>query len=90
MECTQQIVSLDPEAVELIDRTMIDLARENPAFESTVRQFIRGEPQSVLLVEFAGENQDEQLARLKQLVELMADLKCDVVEITDAGLQKSV
>ena len=90
MECTRQIVSLDPDAVELIDRTMIDLARENPAFESTVRQFIRGEPQSVLLVEFAGENQDEQLGRLKQLVELMADLKCDVVEITDAGLQKSV
>jgi len=90
MECTQQIVSLDPDAVELIDRTMIDLARENPAFESTVRQFIRGEPQSVLLVEFTGENRNDQLARLKQLVELMADLKCDVVEITDAGLQKSV
>jgi FAD/FMN-containing dehydrogenase/Fe-S oxidoreductase len=90
MECSQQIVALDPDAVELIDRTMIDLARENPEFESTVRQFIRGEPQSVLLVEFAGENRTDLLARLQQLVELMADLKCDVVEITDAGLQKSV
>ena len=90
MECTQQIVSLDPDAVELIDRTMIDLARENPAFETTVRQFIRGEPQSVLLVEFAGENRNDQLARLKQLVELMAELNHDVVEITDAGLQKAV
>jgi Fe-S oxidoreductase len=90
MECTQQIVSLDPDAVELIDRTMIDLARDNPAFESTVSQFIRGEPQSVLLVEFAGEDRTELLARLKQLVELMADLKHDVVEITDAALQKAV
>jgi FAD/FMN-containing dehydrogenase/Fe-S oxidoreductase len=90
MECTQQIVALDPDAVELIDRTMIDLASENPAFESTVRQFIRGEPQSVLLVEFAGDNRKDQLARLKQLVELMADLKHEVVEITDAGLQKAV
>ncbi len=90
MECTQQIVSLEPDAVELIDRTMIDLASENPAFETIVRQIIRGEPQSVLLVEFAGEHRTEQLARLKQLVELMADLGHDVVEITDAGLQKAV
>ena len=90
MECTRQIVSLEPDAVELIDRTMIDLAREIPAFASTVSQFIRGEPQSVLLVEFAGENRNDQLARLGQLVELMGDLKHDVVEITNAGLQKAV
>ncbi len=90
MECTRQIVSLEPDAVELIDRTMIDLAREIPAFASTVSQFIRGEPQSVLLVEFAGENRNDQLARLGQLVELMGDLKHDVVEITDTGLQKAV
>jgi FAD/FMN-containing dehydrogenase/Fe-S oxidoreductase len=90
MECTQQIVSLNPDAVELIDRTMIDLARENPAFETIVRQFIRGEPQSVLLVEFAGENKTDQLARLKQLVGLAGDLGVSVVEITEAGLQKAV
>ena len=90
MECAQQIVALDPDAVELVDRTMIDLARENPAFESTVRKFIEGEPDAILLVEFAGDNRDEQISKLKQLVELMAGLGHDVVEITDASLQKAV
>jgi FAD/FMN-containing dehydrogenase/Fe-S oxidoreductase len=90
MDHTREIVALDPDAVELVDRTMIDLARENPEFEGTVRQFIRGEPEAILLVEFAGENHGEQITRLKRLVELSADSGFDVVEITDAGLQKAV
>jgi len=90
MEHTQEIVALDPDAVELVDRTMIDLARENPAFEATVRQFIQGEPEAILLVEFAGENRDEQITRLKRLVELSGGSGFSVVEITDAVLQKAV
>jgi len=90
MECTQQIVALDPDAVELVDRTMIDLAREIPAFDATVRQFVEGEPDAILLVEFAGEDHREQLRRLKKLVELMGDLGLGVVQITDAALQKAV
>ena len=90
MECTQQIVALDPDAVELVDRTMIDLARDNPAFESTVRQFISGEPEAILLVEFAGDERDAQFAKLRQLVELAGGLGLDVIEITDANLQKAV
>src|SRR5690606_6908962 len=44
------------------------------------------------LVEFAGEDRDAQLARLKRLVELMGDLGLpgSVVEIPDAGLQKAI
>ena len=90
MEHTQEIVALDPDAVELVDRTMIDLARENPEFESTVRKFIQGEPEAILLVEFAGENRNEQITRLKRLVELSGGSGFSVVEITDAALQKAV
>ena len=92
MEAPQHIVKLKPVAVELVDRTMIGLARENPAFRRTVEQFIRGDPEAILLVEFAGEDRAEQLAKLKQLTELMADLGFpgNVVEITDAGLQRDV
>jgi FAD/FMN-containing dehydrogenase/Fe-S oxidoreductase len=92
MEAPQHIVKLKPAAVELVDRTMIELARANPAFESIVRRFIRGEPEAILLVEFAGDDLDQQLARLKQLVELMGDLGFpgSVVEITDAQLQRDV
>jgi FAD/FMN-containing dehydrogenase/Fe-S oxidoreductase len=88
MDLTQHIVKLQPTAVELVDRTMIGLARENPAFRTVVDSFIRGEPDAILLVEFA----DARVGRLKDLVQLMADLghPGSVVEITDANLQKQV
>src|SRR3954470_4163277 len=88
MELTQHIVKLGPTAVELVDRTMIGLARENPAFEKTVNAFINGDPDAILLVEFA----DERVGRLKDLVQLMGDLGMpgSVVEITDAKLQGEV
>ena len=88
MELTQHIVKLGPSAVELVDRTMIGLARENPAFQKTVNAFIKGDPDAILLVEFA----DERAARLKDLVQLMADLGLpgSVVQITDATLQRAV
>ena len=55
-------------------------------------RFIRGEPDAILLVEFAGEQPDEQLRRLARLVELMADLGLpgSVVEVTDPSLQKEI
>ncbi|HUP93418.1 MAG TPA: FAD-linked oxidase C-terminal domain-containing protein [Burkholderiales bacterium] len=92
MEAPRRIVELGPVAVELVDRTMIELARENPAFRPTLARFIRGEPAAILLVEFAGEDRDAQLAKLRQLTELMADLGFpdSVVEITDPALQRDV
>ncbi len=92
MEAPQHIVKLKPVAVELVDRTMIGLARSNPAFRPIVEQFIQGDPDAILLVEFAGDDKDDNLRRLKQLVELMADLGYPggVIEITDANLQRDV
>ncbi|MCL4394764.1 MAG: hypothetical protein M1482_08185, partial [Chloroflexi bacterium] len=55
MDVTQHIVKLDPTAVELVDRTMIDLSLENPAFRPVIEKALIGQPQAVLLVEFAGE-----------------------------------
>ena len=92
MEAPQQIVKLNPVAVELVDRTMIGLARSNPAFRPIVEKFIKGDPDAILLVEFAGDDKDEQHRKLKQLVELMGDLGFPggVIEITDAALQRDV
>jgi FAD/FMN-containing dehydrogenase/Fe-S oxidoreductase len=92
MEAPQHIVKLGPTAVELVDATMVRLARDNPAFRGTVEKFIRGTPEAILLVEFAGDVSDEQHARLRQLVELMGDLGFPggVIEITDAALQRDV
>src|SRR5262249_11232073 len=90
MELTQHIVKLGPSAVELVDRTMIGLARANPAFEKTVSAFVKGDPDAILLVEFSGE--ENKAAKLKELSQLMADLGLpgSVVEITDAKLQREV
>ena len=90
MEAPQHIVKLKPAAVELVDRTMIGLARTNPAFRPIVDHCVKGDPDAILLVEFAGDDKTEQLAKLKQLVELMGELGLPdgVVEITDPALQR--
>ena len=92
MQAPQQIVKLKPTAVELVDRTMIGLARSNAAFRPIVEKFINGDPDAILLVEFAGDDKDEQVAKLRQLVELMGDLghPDSVIEIIDVNLQRDV
>ncbi len=92
MESTQHIVKLDPAAVELVDRTMIDLAGDIPMFRETVDRFVKGEPDALLLVEFAGEDRNEQLVKLKQLADLMGDLGFPdaIVEALDPEFQSAV
>lgn len=74
MESTQHIVKLGPAAVELVDRNMMDLARDIPMFRPTIEKFVRGEPDSLLLVEFAGDELEPQLSKLHELGMLMSDL----------------
>ena len=74
MKSVQHIVTLDPAATELIDRTVLELAADIPAFSSSLKRFIRGSPAAVLLVEFAGEDLDEQLRNLGRLEQLLGDL----------------
>ena len=92
MDATQHIVKLGPAAVELVDRNMIELARDIPLFKATVDAFVKGRPDAILLVEFAGENADQQMRDLKRLVELMDDLGFPggVVEAIDPNFQKAV
>ncbi len=92
MSAPQHLVKLGPVAVELVDRTMIELSRAIPMFTDTVNRFIKGEPDAVLLVEFAEPDQQENLRRLKQLGEMMADLGFPdaVVEAVDPEFQKAV
>jgi FAD/FMN-containing dehydrogenase/Fe-S oxidoreductase len=92
MDLTRHIVALEPTAVELVDRTMIELSRAMPAFRTTMDKTIRGEPDAILLVEFAGDEHAPQLTKLAALRELMGDLGLPgcVVEVTDAGWQRDV
>ena len=70
MDAAQHIVKLDPIAVELVDDTMLRLARDIDMFKPTVEAVVKGNPKSLLLVEFAEDNMDENLNRLKKLHDL--------------------
>ena len=54
LDAVQHIVELEPTAVELVDATVIQLARRNPVFRSAVERVLHGEPGAVLVVEFSG------------------------------------
>jgi FAD/FMN-containing dehydrogenase/Fe-S oxidoreductase len=92
MAATRRIVELGPSAVELVDRTMIDLSRDIPMFRPVVERFVRGEPAALLLTEFAGDDAPENLRRLAALIELMGDLGFPggVVEAIDPPFQQAV
>lgn len=100
MDATQHLVKLRPIAVELVDRTMIALGREIAMFQPIIAAAVRGDPDAILVVEFAEEDQTDNLARLKQLGELMADLGFGwdrpqrkwggVVEIVEPALQTGI
>ena len=92
MSAAQHIVQLDPEAVELVDRTMIDLGRSIPIFRATIDRMLIGEPDSLLIVEFHGWEDAPLLAKLDELDMLMADLghPGQVVRATDPAFQADI
>lgn len=92
MASAQHIVRLGPTAVELVDRTMIELARANPAFRPVIEAALIGAPEAILLVEFSGDDRGLLLKQLRALVELMGDLQLpgSVVEMPDEAAQKAL
>jgi FAD/FMN-containing dehydrogenase/Fe-S oxidoreductase len=92
MEATQHIVKLGPVAVEVVDRTLIELARDIAMFRPVMEAYVRGKPDALLFVEFAEDDQGENLRRLDRLDELMGDLghPQSVVKVSDAAGQKAV
>ena len=100
MNAAQHIVRLNPIAVELIDRTMIELARAIPMYQPTLEKFVRGVPEAVLLVEFGDDDYGDNLQNLINLKELIGELGFDwdkpgdkwggVVEIVEPALQAAI
>ena len=100
MDAARHLVTLEPTAVELVDRTMIELARNIDMFRPTIERFVEGDPDALLLVEFGEDDQAENLRRLDRLTAMMGDLGFDfrktgrqwggVVPIEDPGLQAAI
>ena len=92
MDAAQHLVKLDPVAVELIDRTMIELARNIPIFKSTIDSFVKGEPDAVLLVEFSGDDLGSLKGKLQELDTMMSDLGYSkaIIEAIDPVFQSKI
>jgi FAD/FMN-containing dehydrogenase/Fe-S oxidoreductase len=100
MEAAQHLVRLKPIAIELVDRTMIGLARDIPMFRPLVERIVRGDPDALLIVEFAEPDEEANRNKLADLADLMADLgfswQADhprwggVVPAIEPGLQNEV
>jgi len=104
MEASRHLVQLGPEAVELVDRTMIDLGRSIPIYRATIDRMVAipsrgrdgnpgsGEPDSLLIVEFHGDADKPLLAKLAELDVMMADLGWPgaVIRATDPAFQAGI
>ena len=74
MDAAQHLVTLGPLAVELVDATMVGLARDIEMFQPVVREVVRGEPAALLVVEFMEDSDEANLHKLVELEEMMGAL----------------
>ena len=72
LEATPRILELNPSAVEMMDRHLMDRTRQNPEFAPRLMQFIEGDPASVLTVEFYGESEAELAGYVDALKALLS------------------
>ncbi|MCJ2014139.1 FAD-binding and (Fe-S)-binding domain-containing protein [Methylobacterium sp. J-076] len=92
METTQHIVALDPVAVELVDHNVLVLGADIPLFRTTLADITRGQPNCLLLAEFAGDDLAALKRDLRRLDACMADhgFPGAVVEVIEPARQKPV
>src|SRR6202008_2457310 len=74
MDAAQHLGKLRPIAVDLVDRTMLALVRDIAMFRPVIDATVRGDPHALLIVEFAEEDQADNLQKPTQLSELVSDL----------------
>src|SRR6201996_8079374 len=99
MDAAQHLVKLKPIALELVDRTMLDLANEIAMFRPTLKAMLEGEPEAILLIEF-DDGEEQNRRSMAALHELMGDLGFafghpgakwgGVVDVYEAGLQAGI
>jgi len=66
LEVTTDILETHPTAVELIDKIVLDMARQMRAYSAKMT-FVEGNPQALIAVEYGGATREELLPRLDAL-----------------------
>lgn len=96
---THDALTFDPESVEMMDRTILNLSRERVEY-ARLSTILVGDPDALLFVEIAGESQGEVDARTKALAALWSQNghgyhtlqastpaeQADVLKVRKAGL----
>ncbi|MFK7805730.1 MAG: FAD-binding and (Fe-S)-binding domain-containing protein [Anaerolineae bacterium] len=67
LDSTQVVLEQFPSAVELLDNLTMTLCRAQPAFRPELEKFIVGDPNSVLVTEFYGENERDLKDKIEKL-----------------------
>lgn len=76
LEATPRILELDPEAVELMDKFLLDKTRASVSYRDRLT-FVDGDPQAILVVEFLGTD--------SELTAKVNDLKAHVYKLGYKG-----
>jgi FAD/FMN-containing dehydrogenase/Fe-S oxidoreductase len=66
-------LEFQPSAVELLDKMLIDLAREQPSLKSQMAAIV-GKPDALLMVEFSGDSEAEIADRVEKLAGRLAGI----------------
>lgn len=91
LEATQLILPHGPSAVELIDRMVLDMTRAQMDYARRMT-FLEGDPEALLIVEFAGDSADEVLTRLTAMERSLTQAKMGyaVVRALDLPAQDNI
>lgn len=73
LEAVPHLLEAQPSAVELLDKYLLDRTRNQPEFAKHLN-FVEGDPEALLLVEFYGQNAAELQAGLDRLQQILQRL----------------
>ncbi|MEO1287634.1 MAG: FAD-linked oxidase C-terminal domain-containing protein [Chloroflexota bacterium] len=91
LEATPRILEINPSAIELMDKMLLDKTRANAEF-SRYMDFVDGDPQAILVTEFYGESDKELTSKISELKNLLRTIGHDgsVTLATSAKQQNNV
>ncbi|EON75825.1 Fe-S protein [Lunatimonas lonarensis] len=72
MKAAQVAMKQDPTAVELMDKIILDCTKENVE-QSKNRDFVEGDPQAILMVEFRGKELEEAVRKGEMFIQALRD-----------------
>lgn len=89
LEAGVEALEFGPTAVELVDGMVLRLARESLEYSRRLG-FVSGEPEALILVEFAGRNRGELVSRMARLEERLGKRGQPLLRMLDPAAQKNV